>query len=91
MPTLFPHCSGIRQWGIINVSTIVQTYYVTGTKTLAISFKSPFIAVATHRGAGSSTTVVNKFDTTTIGARMGMPEETPSELPWAVHYIAVGV
>ena len=70
---------------------IVETYYVTGTNTLAISFKSPFIAVATHRGAGSSTTVVNKFDTTTIGARMGMPEEIPRELPWAVHYIAIGI
>lgn len=83
--------SNTEQWGIVNVSTIVQTYYVTGTKTLAISFKSPFIAVATHRGSGSSTTVVNRFDTTTIGARLGMPGETPKALPWAVHYIAVGV
>lgn len=80
-----------KQWGLVNVSTIVQTYYVTGTKTLAISFKSPFRAVATHRGEGSSTTVVNRFDTTTIGARLGMPKEIPNELPWAVHYIAIGI
>lgn len=80
-----------KQWGIVNVSTIVQTYYVTGTKTLAISFKSPFIAVATHRGSGSSTTVVNRFDTTTIGVRLGMPGETPNSLPWATHYIAIGI
>ncbi|WP_303690938.1 hypothetical protein [Megamonas hypermegale] len=81
----------ILQWGIVNVSTIVQTYYVTGTKTLAISFKSPFIAVATHRGAGSSTTVVNRLDTTIIGARLGMPGEKPIKLPWAAHYIAIGI
>lgn len=80
-----------KQWGLVNVSTIVQTYYVTGTKTLAISFKSPFIAVATHRGEGLSTTVVNRFDTTTIGAKMGVPGETPANLPWAVHYIAIGI
>lgn len=80
----------IIQWGSISASTITQTYYVTGTYTFPVTFNAVFIAVTTHRGAGASTAIVNLLNNTTIGVRLGLPEQEPAALPWSSHFIVIG-
>lgn len=74
----------------MSASKITQTYYVTGTYIFPVTFNAVFIAVTTHRGAGSSTAIVNLLNNTTIGVRLGLPEQEPKALPWSSHFIVIG-
>ena len=69
---------------------VTKTYYVKGVLNFPISFTNSFIAVGTHNGQGNTTSIINLLNNTSIGAQLGMPGVNTINLPWGVHYIAIG-
>ena len=69
---------------------VTKTYYVKGVLNFPISFTNSFIAVVTHNGQGNTTSIINLLNNTSIGAQLGMPGVNTINLPWRVHYIAIG-